>query len=213
MIYDDKTARQVAKFLLEKEAVILRPDDPFTWASGWKSPIYCDNRVLLSFPDVRTFLKLKLGEICKLHFEKAMAVVGVATAGIPHATLVADQLNMPMAYARVKAKDHGRQNIIEGKLDYVSQIVVVEDLISTGNSSFSVVKKLREQSIKVAGLIAIFSYDFPISSTMAEKENINFFTLTDYNYLIPEALEMGYIKDSDVDLLKEWRKNPSEWGK
>lgn len=213
MIYDEKTARQVANFLLEKKAVILRPDNPFTWASGWKSPIYCDNRLLLSYPDVRTYIKLKLGEIVKVHFPEAQSLVGVATAGIAHAALAADQINLPMAYARSKMKDHGRQNIIEGKINKDAPVVVIEDLISTGKSSFFVVDMLKAQNINVLGLCAIFSYDFPISAETARNAGVPFYTLTDYNILLSEAFKMGYIKSEDVVLLKTWRQAPDKWGR
>ncbi len=199
--------------MLEKEAVILRPDDPFTWASGWKSPIYCDNRLLLSYPDVRTFIKLKMGEVIKSHFRSARTLVGVATAGIAHAALVGDQINLPMAYARSKPKDHGRQNILEGKIKDGSNVVIIEDLISTGKSSFFVVNTLKEQAVNVIGMVAIFTYGFPIADETAEKAGVPFYTLTDYNILLEEALEMGYIEKEQVEILKEWRKNPSEWGK
>jgi len=213
MIFDINIARQVANFLLEKKAVILRPNKPFTWASGWKSPIYCDNRILLSFPDVRVYLKENLSRIISTKFGDVENIVGVATAGISHATLVADKLNLPMAYGRTAAKDHGRQNLIEGKVEIDQKIVVVEDLISTGKSSLQVVKYLMEMPTNVIGLIAIFSYDFPVAKDDMEAIGLTHYTLSDYNILIEEALTKGYIKDSDLSLLKEWRKNPGEWEK
>jgi orotate phosphoribosyltransferase len=213
MIFDINIARQVAKFLLEKKAVILRPNEPFTWASGWKSPIYCDNRILLSFPEVRSFLKENLSLIVSSKFGAVENVVGVATAGISHATLVADKLNLPMAYGRTAAKDHGRQNLIEGKVETGQKIVVVEDLISTGKSSLQVVKYLMELPTDVIGLIAIFSYDFPVAKDDMDAIGLTHYTLSDYNVLVEEALAMGYIKDADLGMLKEWRKNPGEWGK
>jgi orotate phosphoribosyltransferase len=213
MIFDVNTAKQVAKFLLEKKAVILQPNEPFTWASGWKSPIYCDNRILLSFPEVRVFLKENLSKIVSTKFGAVENIVGVATAGISHATLVADKLNLPMAYGRTAAKDHGRQNLIEGKVEVGQKIVVVEDLISTGKSSLQVVKYLMEMPTDVIGLIAIFSYDFPVAKEDMDAIGLTHYTLSDYNVLTEEAVAMGYIKDSDLGLLKEWRKNPGEWGK
>lgn len=213
MIFDINIAKQVAKFLLEKKAVILRPNEPFTWASGWKSPIYCDNRILLSFPEVRVYLKENLSKIVSSKFGEVENIVGVATAGISHATLVADKLNLPMAYGRTAAKDHGRQNLIEGRVDVGQKIVVVEDLISTGKSSLQVVKYLMELPADVIGLIAIFSYDFPVAKNDMDAIGLKHYTLSDYNVLIEEALAMGYIKDSNLSLLKEWRKNPGEWGK
>jgi orotate phosphoribosyltransferase len=213
MIYDEKTGRQVAKFLLEKEAVILKPEDPFTWASGWKSPIYCDNRKLLSYPKERNYVKLVLSELVKLAYPDFDAVVGVATAGIAHAALVADQLKIPMAYARTKAKDHGTKSIIEGYLKPDQNLVIIEDLVSTGKSSLTVVDGVKEAGYRVLGMVAIFSYDFPVADKAAKKSGIDFYTLSDYNILIEEAVKMGYVKDADVKLLQEWRKNPSEWGK
>jgi orotate phosphoribosyltransferase len=211
MLFDVKTARQVAKFLLEKKAVILRPDEPFTWASGWRSPIYCDNRILLSFPEVRTYLKNHLAEIIKVNYSGTEALVGVATAGISHAALIADVLDLPMAYCRTSAKDHGRQNLLEGKIEKGKKVVVIEDLISTGKSSLQVIRYLLEEGINVIGLTAIFSYDFDVSERDMKEVGLGYFTLSDYNILVEEALAMDYIKEKDIELLKEWRKNPSEW--
>ncbi len=213
MIYHEKTAREIARLLLEKEAVILRPEEPFTWASGWKSPIYCDNRLLLSYPDVRTFVKVKLSGIVKEKFASARAIVGVATAGISHAALLADQLNLPMAYARTNSKGHGRKNLVEGKIEDGLKTVVVEDLISTGMSSFGVVEKLREMHVRVAGLIAIFSYDFARARDYASQIGLEYYTLSDYNVLVEEALSSGYISEGQVDMLTEWRRNPENWGR
>jgi orotate phosphoribosyltransferase len=213
MIFNTETAQQVAKFLLEKKAVILRPNEPFTWASGWKSPIYCDNRILLSYPDVRLYIKNKLTEVITTNFPEVENIVGVATAGISHAALIADKLNLPMAYGRTSAKDHGRQNIIEGRVEEGQRIVVVEDLISTGKSSLQVARYLMEINTKVIGLIAIFSYGFPVAADDMEQINLPHYTLSDYSVLVETALDMGYIKPSDLELLKEWRKKPDEWGK
>lgn len=213
MIYDIITARQVAKFLLEKKAVILRPDEHFTWASGWKSPIYCDNRLLLSYPEIRDFLKNSFCEIIKQKFEASEIIAGVATAGIAHAALIADGLKLPMAYGRTSAKDHGRQNVIEGRIEINQKVVVVEDLISTGKSSLQVIRSIMEIPAQVLGLVAIFSYDFPVASEDMNSMGIPHFTLSDYNVLVEEALAMGYIRQEHLELLKEWRKNPSEWGK
>lgn len=213
MIFDSNIARKVANYLLEKQAVILRPNNPFTWASGWKSPIYCDNRVLLSYPDVRSFIRSSLGEVIRKEFYDAGHIVGVATAGIPQAALVADLLNLPLAYARTKAKDHGTGGVLEGRIEKSSGVVVIEDLISTGGSSFQVVNALREEGYMVIGLLAIFSYDFPIANEEATRQNIKLITLSDYNVLSAEALRLGYINESDLELLISWRKNPSEWGR
>ena len=213
MIYDINVAKQVANFLLEKKAVILRPDEPFTWASGWKSPIYCDNRLLLSYPEIRKFLKNNFCEILKEKFPSTEIVVGVATAGIAHAALIADGSNLPMAYGRTSAKEHGRQNVIEGRIETNQRVLVVEDLISTGKSSMQVIRSILEIPADVIGLLAIFSYDFPVASTDMNSLGITHYTLSDYNILVEEALQMGYIRAEHLELLKEWRKNPSEWGK
>ncbi|MBT7993686.1 MAG: orotate phosphoribosyltransferase [Bacteroidetes bacterium] len=213
MIYDVKTGRQVAKFLLEKKAVILKPEDPFTWASGWKSPIYCDNRKLLSYPPERTYIKLALSQLIKAVYPEFDAVVGVATAGIAHAALVGDQTRKPMAYARTKAKEHGTKSVIEGNLEKDHKVVIIEDLISTGKSSLAVVDGVKEAGYNVLGMVAIFSYDFPIATEASRNAGVDFYTLSDYNLLIEEAVKMNYIKDSDVQVLQQWRKNPAEWGK
>ena len=213
MIYEIQTAKQVAKFLLDKKAVILKPEDPFTWASGWKSPIYCDNRVLLSFPDVRNFLKKKFAEIIREKYPQTEALVGVATAGIAHAALIADELEMPMAYARTKAKDHGTQNLMEGKLEKGSRVMVIEDLISTGKSSLQAVQGVLDYGLKVENLLAIFTYGFPVAEEKAKEFGIDFITLSDYNILAEQAVENNYIQEKDFELLKKWRENPSEWGK
>lgn len=213
MIYDTKIASQLAKYLLEKKAVLLRPNEPFTWASGWKSPIYCDNRLLLSYPEVRTYIKNSFVNIINSTFKSVDTIVGVATAGISHAALIADVLNLPMAYGRTKVKDHGRQNVIEGKVNINEKVVVVEDLISTGGSSLNIVETLREIPAEVVALIAIFSYGFPIADEKMKENNLTLYTLSDYNTLVDEAVKMDYITGSEVEMLKEWRKNPSEWGK
>lgn len=213
MIYDTKIASQLAKYLLEKKAVLLRPNEPFTWASGWKSPIYCDNRLLLSYPEVRTYIKNSFVNIINSTFKSVDTIVGVATAGISHAALIADVLNLPMAYGRTKVKDHGRQNVIEGKVNINEKVVVVEDLISTGGSSLNIVETLREVPAEVVALIAIFSYGFPIADEKMKENNLTLYTLSDYNTLVDEAVKMDYITGNEVEMLKEWRKNPSEWGK
>lgn len=213
MIFDFNVAKNVANFLLKKKAVILRPDEPFTWASGWKSPIYCDNRLLLSYPEIRDYLKNYFCEILKQKFSGTEIVVGVATAGIAHAALVADALKLPMAYGRTSAKDHGRQNVIEGRIEKDQKALVIEDLISTGKSSMQVMRSVLEIPATVLGLMAIFSYDFPVASEDMSSIGIPLYTLSDYNVLVTEALAMGYIRQEHMELLKEWRKNPSEWGR
>ena len=212
MTFDKNIAEQVAKYLLEKKAVLLRPEEPFTWASGWKSPIYCDNRLLLSYPDVRTYIKDAMSRIVDEVCKPVDTIVGVATAGISHAALIADKLNLPMAYGRTKEKDHGRQNVIEGKVEENTRVVVVEDLISTAGSSLNIVHTLRDIPTEVVALVAIFSYGFPVADERMNELELAHYTLSDYNTLVDEALKMNFISEKDVNLLKEWRKNPSEWG-
>ncbi|MBL6963117.1 MAG: orotate phosphoribosyltransferase [Bacteroidetes bacterium] len=212
MVYDEKTGQQVANILLERKAVILKPSNPFTWASGWKSPIYCDNRKLLSYPEERTFIKLALSKLINSVFPDFDAVVGVATAGIAHAALIGDYTEKPMAYARTKAKEHGTKSLIEGNLEKEHKVVVVEDLISTGKSSMLVANGVKEAGYQVLGMIAIFSYGFSIAEEASRNAGITFYTLCDYNLLIEEAVKMNYIQHHEVEVLKEWRKNPAEWG-
>jgi orotate phosphoribosyltransferase len=213
MIYDIKIAKQIAKYLLEKKAVILSSGNPFTWASGWKTPIYCDNRVLLSYPEVRTFIKKQFAAIVQDKFPDIHSIAGVATAGISHAALVADELQLPMAYVRAKAKDHGTKNLIEGRMERGSKVLVVEDLISTGGSSLGAVKNLIDNAINVQGLIAIFSYAFPVAERRIIEMKLKCFILCDYNVLLEEALHMKYINESELGLLREWREDPESWTK
>ncbi len=211
MIFNKVVARKIAHELLEKKAVILRPEKPFTWASGWKSPIYCDNRILLSYPESREIIKYYFHQLIKDKFPEVNHIVAVATAGIAHGALIADMLKMPFSYARTKAKEHGRNNAIEGNILPSDRILVVEDLVSTGKSSFGVVDALVQQGFQVMGLISIFSYEFDIASNEVQKRNIPFYSLSNYPVLIEEAMNMKYIQASDMELLNEWRKNPSGW--
>ncbi|MBS1595667.1 MAG: orotate phosphoribosyltransferase [Bacteroidetes bacterium] len=213
MIYNNVVAREVAEYLLEIKAVVLSPDQPFTWASGLKSPIYCDNRKTLSYPRVRTFIKTAFAEIISEEFKGAEVIAGVATAGIPHGALVADVLNLPFVYVRDKPKGHGLENQIEGKLEQGQKVVVIEDLISTGGSSLKAVEALRAAGGDVMGLGAIFTYGFDKSVKAFEEAKCKFFTLSNYESLLDKAVENDYVKAADKDELIKWYKDPEAWGK
>ncbi len=209
----DTLKKEFAKKLLEVKAIKLQPNDPFTWASGWKSPFYCDNRKTLSFPDLRTFVKLQLVHTVLASFPEADAVAGVATGAIAQGALVADTLNMPFVYVRSKAKDHGMQNLIEGELPKGAKVVVVEDLISTGGSSLKAVAALREAGYEVVGMVASYTYGFPVAAQAFADAGVRLETLTDYEHVVEQALATGYIAEKDVELLHEWRKDPANWKK
>jgi orotate phosphoribosyltransferase len=213
MIYNNVVAREVAEYLLEIKAVILNPSEPFTWTSGIKSPIYCDNRKTLSYPKVRTFIKTAFSEIISEEFKKADVIAGVATAGIPHGALVADVLNLPFVYVRDKPKGHGLENQIEGKLEKGQKVVVIEDLISTGGSSIKAVEALREAGAEVLGLGAIFTYGFEKSVKAFEETGCKFFTLSSYEILLDIAISENYIKSEDREELISWYKAPEAWKK
>lgn len=205
--------KDFASKLLNVKAIKLQPNDPFTWASGWKSPFYCDNRKTLSYPELRNFVKLELVHTILEHFPQAEAVAGVATGAIAQGALVADELNKPFVYVRSKAKDHGMGNLIEGELEKGTKVVVVEDLISTGGSSLKAVAALREAGYEVLGMVASYTYGFPVAAEAFAEAGVQLETLTDYDHVVAEALATGYIAESDVEVLAEWRKNPSEWRK
>lgn len=205
--------KDFASKLLNVKAIKLQPNDPFTWASGWKSPFYCDNRKTLSYPELRNFVKLELVHTILEHFPQAEAVAGVATGAIAQGALVADELNKPFVYVRSKAKDHGMGNLIEGELEKGTKVVVVEDLISTGGSSLKAVAALREAGYEVVGMVASYTYGFPVAAEAFADAGVQLETLTDYDHVVAEALATGYIAESDVEVLAEWRKNPSEWRK
>ena len=209
----DNLKKVFAGKLLDIKAVKLQPNDPFTWASGWKSPIYCDNRKVNSYPAVRSFVKLELVHAILEHFPEAEAVAGVATGAISQGALVADALNLPFAYVRPKPKEHGMGNQIEGELAAGTKVVVVEDLISTGGSSLKAVEALRKSGIEVVGMVASHTYGFPVAEKAFADADVKLVTLTDYEHIIAQAVETGYVSESDVAVLKEWRANPSEWGK
>lgn len=210
--YKEK-AKKTAELLLQIKAVKLDKNNPFTWASGWKSPIYCDNRKTLSYPKIRTFIRQEFANIILKEIGEVDVIAGVATGAIANGALVAEELGKPFVYVRSEEKGHGLKNKIEGVIEAGQSVVVVEDLISTGGSSLKAVEALKEAGCNVKGLIAIFTYGFPVAEEAFKNSKTRFFTLTNYEYLIEQALESGYISEKDVESLKEWRVNPSEWGK
>ena len=198
--------------MLQIKAIKLQPNNPFTWASGWKSPIYCDNRITLSHPTIRTYIRQQLTLLIQDKFGPVGCIAGVATAGIPQGALVAQELGLPFIYVRSKPKDHGTGNLIEGDVLTGKRVVVIEDLISTGKSSLQAVEALRDAGYDVAGLAAIFSYGFDVAAQNFKKANCPFVTLSNYNALIKYADNHQFISDNDVELLKQWRENPAGWG-
>ena len=199
--------------LLKVKAIKLQPTNPFTWASGWKSPFYCDNRKTLSYPELRSFVKIELARIILERFPEADAIAGVATGAIPQGALVADALSLPFVYVRSKPKDHGLENLIEGELQPGMKVVVVEDLISPGGSSLKDVEAIRLGACEVIGMVASYTYGFDVATKAFREAGVKLVTLTNYEAVVSEALKIGYIKKEDVALLEEWRKNPSEWRK
>ena len=207
----NNVATEFAAQLLEVKAVKVQPTEPFTWASGWKSPFYCDNRKTLSYPKLRTFVKNNLVELIKASFSDADAVAGVATGAIAQGALVADVLGLPFCYVRSKAKDHGMGNLIEGTLPEGSKVVVVEDLISTGGSSLKAVEALRAAGFEVVGMVAAYTYGFPIAEQAFQKAGVRLLTLTNYEAVVSVAIESGYITADQQPTLNEWRKDPANW--
>lgn len=205
--------RKLASELLRIKAVLLRPDEPFTWASGWHSPIYCDNRRILSDPELRSKVAGWLAETAVRECPEADIVAGVATGAIAHGVLAADRMKKPFVYVRPKPKDHGTGSQIEGALPKGSKVVVIEDLISTGMSSLAAVKALRDAGAEVLGMVAISTYGFDLAARRFEEEGVRLKTLSCYDALIEEATATGYVKESDVEVLRQWRNNPSEWNK
>jgi orotate phosphoribosyltransferase len=204
--------QKVAEFLLQIKAIKLQPNNPFTWASGWKSPIYCDNRITLSHPTVRTYIRQQLTQLIQEKFGAVGCIAGVATAGIPQGALVAQELGLPFIYVRSKPKEHGRGNMIEGDVLTGKRVVVIEDLISTGKSSLQAVDALREAGYDVAGLAAIFTYEFDIATDNFNEAKCPFITLSNYSALIKYAEQNHYITPDDTALLTKWRESPSTWG-
>ena len=212
MIYNEETAITVSDFLLQIKAIKLDNANPFTWASGLRSPIYCDNRVTLSFPKVRTYMRQQFVKAIQEEFGDIDVIVGVATGGIAQGALIAQELGLPFAYVRSQSKGHGLENLIEGVVEAGQSAVVVEDLISTGGSSLKAVKALREANCNVKGMVAIFTYKLKAALDSFEKENCKLITLADYDTLIKQAVEKNFIKDSDMQSLIEWREHPKKWG-
>lgn len=205
--------KEVARFLLETKAVKLEPTRPFTWASGWKSPIYCDNRKTLSFPNVRSFIRNAFVDAIIHNFTEVDVVAGVATGAIAQGALVADQMEKPFIYVRSAPKSHGMENLIEGDLTEGQKVIVVEDLISTGGSSLKAVEAVRNAGCQVVGMVAIFSYGFPLAEQNFADMGCKLVTLTSYQSLLETAIETGYIKADQLELLKKWREAPDKWGR
>ncbi|AEM71158.1 orotate phosphoribosyltransferase [Allomuricauda ruestringensis DSM 13258] len=211
MVLDKQIAKKTAELLLQINAIKLEPENPFTWASGWKSPIYCDNRIMLSYPEVRSFVREEIAKQVEELYGKPDVIAGVATGAIGIGILVAEALGLPFVYVRPKPKEHGRQNQIEGYFEPGQSVVVIEDLISTGNSSLNAVQALKEQQADIKGMIAIFTYGFPVSVENFKKEGVELHTLSDYENLIEQASDTNYIQETQLQTLLEWRSNPQEW--
>ena len=211
MIFNKNTAKKTAELLLQIKAIKLSPKEPFIWASGWKSPIYCDNRIVLSYPPIRNYIREKIAKQIEKQYGKPDVIAGVATGAIGIGALVAEYLGLPFIYVRPEAKKHGRQNQIEGYIEKGQSVVVVEDLISTGKSSLNAVKALRASNINVKGMVAIFSYGFDVSEDNFEKENVALHTLSNYENLLEQALETQYINKKELATLSQWNANPSKW--
>jgi len=212
MIFDTQTAKQTAELLLQIKAIKLQPNEPFTWASGWKSPIYCDNRLLLSYPPIRNYIRSTMAKHLEDTFGKPDVIAGVATGAIGIGILVAEYLGLPFIYVRPETKGHGRKNQIEGKIDDGQSVVVVEDLISTGKSSLNAVAALKEANVNVKGMVAIFTYGFEVATKNFKKEDVTLYTLSNYENLLDQALKTKYITAKEKTVLAQWNANPSEWG-
>jgi orotate phosphoribosyltransferase len=213
MILNEETALQISEYLLQIKAIKLSPMQPFTWASGWKSPIYCDNRKTLSYPKIRTSIRQKFVECINERFGEADVIAGVATGGIAIGALVAQELGLPFVYVRSSAKEHGLGNQIEGVAEPGQSVIIIEDLVSTGKSSLSAVEALRAADCKVKGMAAIFSYGFKVAESSFAKAKCPLVTLADYNVLLKQALISNYVNDAELALLEEWRISPETWGK
>ncbi|MPM18808.1 Orotate phosphoribosyltransferase [bioreactor metagenome] len=213
MIYTQETAKETARLLLQINAIKLNPANPFTWASGWKSPIYCDNRKTLSYPEIRTALLNFFVQAIREKFAGVEVIAGVATAGIPMGMLIAQEMKLPFIYVRSSAKDHGLQNQIEGVLNAGQKVVVIEDLVSTGGSSLKAVEAIRASEGEVLGMAAIFSYAFPHAEKSFAEAGCSLITLGDYPHLVETALEQGTILQEQIELLNKWREQPDTWGK
>ena len=208
-----ESEKKVAESLLKIKAIKLQPSEPFTWASGWKSPIYCDNRKTLSFPEIRTLVRDEFVKTVKAKYPQAEVISGVATGAIAQGALVAQELGLPFIYVRSSPKDHGLGNLIEGDLKAGQKVVVIEDLISTGGSSLKAAEAVRAAGAEVLGMVAIFTYGFPVSENAFKEHKVELTTLSNYNAMIETAVATGYVKEEQVETLKEWRKSPDTWGK
>jgi orotate phosphoribosyltransferase len=213
MVLNKQTAKKTAELLLQINAIKLKPENPFTWASGWKSPIYCDNRILLSYPAIRNFVKEEMAKIVEELYGRPDVIAGVATGAIGMGALVADVMGLPFIYVRPEPKSHGRKNQVEGHLEAHQTVVVIEDLISTGMSSLNAVDALLDQQAQIKGMIAVFTYGFQVAEQNFTAKNITLHTLSNYEFLIEQASETGYIKEDQLATLMEWRKDPSQWKK
>ncbi|WP_428225366.1 orotate phosphoribosyltransferase [Flavobacterium sp.] len=211
MIFNKDTASKTAELLLQINAIKLSSKNPFTWASGWKSPIYCDNRIILSFPAIRNYIRDEFAKNIEKQFGKPDVIAGVATGAIGMGILVAQELGLPFVYVRPEPKKHGRKNQVEGFLQKGQNVVVVEDLISTGNSSLLAVEALRNEGANVKGMAAVFTYGFPIAEENFKQANVDLYTLSNYENLLEWAVAKEYIAEDEHELLTDWRKNPSEW--
>ena len=211
MIFDKNIAKKTAELLLQIKAIKLNPENPFTWASGWNSPIYCDNRITLSYVAIRNYLRQNLAKIVEEKYGKPDVIAGVATGAIAIGVLVAEELGVPFVYVRPEPKKHGRQNKIEGYIEKGQNVVIIEDLISTGKSSLNAVKALNELDVKVKGMVAIFSYGFEFAAKNFKDANVELTTMSDYNHLLEQAIETNYIAQKDLKTLENWRINPDKW--
>ena len=211
MIFHKQTEKKTAELLLQIHAIKLQPNQPFTWASGWKSPIYCDNRIVLSYPPIRNYIREVMAKHIEKQYGKPDVIAGVATGAIGIGILVAEYLGLPFVYVRPEAKSHGRQNQIEGFIEKGQNVVVVEDLISTGKSSLNAVKALRDADVHVKGMVAIFSYGFEVATNHFKEANVTLHTLSNYSSLLEQALDTNYITSKEQDVLADWNANPSEW--
>lgn len=207
----NETSKRIARHLLDIQAVTLSPNDPYTWASGIKSPIYCDNRITMSYPHIRQDIAKSLVELIRKEYPEVEVIAGTATAGIPQACWVADLMNLPMVYIRSKAKDHGKENQIEGRISKGQKMVVIEDLISTGGSVLDACEAASREGAIVLGVAAIFTYELPKGLLNFQEKNIKLHTLTNYSVLVEEALKSGSILENDLETLKQWKKNPADW--
>lgn len=211
MIFNKNTAKKTAEVLLHINAIKLSPNAPFIWASGWKSPIYCDNRLVLSHPMIRNYVKTEIAKNLENVYGKPDVIAGVATGAIGIGALVANELGLPFVYVRPEAKKHGRQNQIEGHLEKGQNVVVVEDLISTGKSSLNAVQALKKALVNVKGMVAIFSYGFELAKANFDSDNVILYTLSNYNCLLEQAVDTGFINQKELEVLSNWNSNPSQW--